>query len=135
MLSPFPCSLVIRECSWKKTQLEKKTVCGMAKLGPLGSGHLHHLMFITELLFLWSVGHIDPHITGWVTKPIQVSLTWQPTNLSSSYTFQFSVCILSFGCQKYNYSSWVLKCPEVPKKANWLRRSMLNIYLKWLIGL
>ena len=25
MLSPFPCSPVIRECSWKKTQIEKKS--------------------------------------------------------------------------------------------------------------
>ena len=24
MPSPFPCSLVIRECCWKKTQIEKK---------------------------------------------------------------------------------------------------------------
>ena len=24
MLSPFPCSPVIRECSWKKAQIEKK---------------------------------------------------------------------------------------------------------------
>ena len=24
MPSPFPCSLVIRECLWKKTQIEKK---------------------------------------------------------------------------------------------------------------
>ena len=24
MPSPFPCSPVIRECSWKKTQIEKK---------------------------------------------------------------------------------------------------------------
>ena len=26
MPSPFPCSLVIRECSWKKTQIEKKDI-------------------------------------------------------------------------------------------------------------
>ena len=31
MPSPFPCSPVIRECSWKKTQIgKKKTFCSMA---------------------------------------------------------------------------------------------------------
>ena len=34
-----------------------------AKLGPLGGGYLHHLMFITELLLVWSVGHMDPLLT------------------------------------------------------------------------
>ena len=43
-----------------------------AKLGPLGRWHLHHLMFITELLLVWPVGHIDPDITDWAIKPIQV---------------------------------------------------------------
>ena len=37
--------------------------CGRAKLGPLGRGHLHHLMFITELLLVWPVAHIDPLLT------------------------------------------------------------------------
>ena len=37
--------------------------CGRAKLGPLGGGHLHHLMFITELLLVWYVGHMDPLLT------------------------------------------------------------------------
>ena len=46
--------------------------CGRAKLGPLGRGHLHHLMFITELLLVWPVGHTDPNITNWATKPSQV---------------------------------------------------------------
>ena len=46
-----------------------------AKLGPLGRWHLHHLMFITELLLLWPVGHMDPNITDWATKPTQVP-TW-----------------------------------------------------------
>ena len=34
--------------------------CGRAKLGLLGRGHLHHQMFITELLLVWPVGHMDP---------------------------------------------------------------------------
>ena len=43
-----------------------------AKLGPLGRGHLHHLMFITELLLVSFIGHMDPNITDWATKPSQV---------------------------------------------------------------
>ena len=35
MPSPFPCSLVIRKCSWKKTQIEKKTE-------KINSGHDGH---------------------------------------------------------------------------------------------
>ena len=31
--------------------------CGKANLGPLGRGHLQ-LMFITELLLVWPVGHM-----------------------------------------------------------------------------
>ena len=37
--------------------------CGRAKLEPLGRGHLHHLMFITELLLVLPVGHMDPLLT------------------------------------------------------------------------
>ena len=37
--------------------------CGRAKFGPLGRGHLHHLIFITELLLVSPVGHMDPNIT------------------------------------------------------------------------
>ena len=36
---------------------------GRAELGLLRRWYLHHLMFITELLLIWSVGHMDPHIT------------------------------------------------------------------------
>ena len=46
--------------------------CGRAKLAPPGRGHLYYLMFITELLPVWPVGHMDSHITDWVTKPSQV---------------------------------------------------------------
>ena len=37
--------------------------CGRAKFGPLGRGHLHHLMLITELLLLWPAGHMDSLLT------------------------------------------------------------------------
>ena len=33
--------------------------CTRAKLGPLGRGHLHHLVFIIELLPVLPVGHMD----------------------------------------------------------------------------
>ena len=49
--------------------------CSRAKLEPLRRGHLQHLMFITELLLVWPVGHIDPHITDWITKPSQIPWT------------------------------------------------------------
>ena len=45
--------------------------CGKTKFEPLRRGHLQHL-FITTLLLVWSVGHMDPHITDWVTKPGKV---------------------------------------------------------------
>ena len=37
--------------------------CARAKFGPLGRGHLRHLMFITESLLLWRIGHMDPLLT------------------------------------------------------------------------
>ena len=43
-----------------------------AKFRPLGRRHLHHLMFITELLLVWPVGHMDPNITDWATNPSQM---------------------------------------------------------------
>ena len=41
---------------WVSSQLFR---CSRAKLGPLGRGHLDHLVFITELLLVWPVGHMD----------------------------------------------------------------------------
>ena len=46
--------------------------CGMANLGLLGREHFRHLMFITELLLVQPVGHMDPDITDKATKPSQV---------------------------------------------------------------
>ena len=37
--------------------------CGKAKLGPLARGHLHHLVFTSELLLVLPVGHMDPLLT------------------------------------------------------------------------
>ena len=61
--------ILVNNTKWVSSQLFE---CDRAKLGPLGSGHLHHLMFITELLLVWHVGYMDPHITDWATKPSQV---------------------------------------------------------------
>ena len=55
---------------WVSSQLFR---CGRAKHGTLGKGHLHHLMLINEVLIVWPVGYMDPNITDWVIKPIQVS--------------------------------------------------------------
>ena len=41
----------------------------------LGKGHLDQLMFITELLLLLAIPHMDPHLTDWVTKSSQVPQT------------------------------------------------------------
>ena len=49
--------------------------CDRTKLAQLGRGHLDQLMFITELLLIWAVVHMGPHVTDWVTKPSQVPQT------------------------------------------------------------
>ena len=60
-------------------------------------------MFITALLLVCPVGHIDPHITDWVTKPRQMLLTG---NLPiCQLVIHFFPFILSLDCQEYNYSS------------------------------
>ena len=64
--------ILANNTKWVSSQL---FVCGRAKLGPLGREHLHYLMFITELLLVWPIGNMDPHITDWVTKPSQVPWT------------------------------------------------------------
>ena len=33
---------------------------------------IHHLIFITALLLVWSLGHMDPQVKDWVTKHGQV---------------------------------------------------------------
>ena len=50
MLSPFPYSPVIRECSWKKTQIEKK----IASAALLGASQIYTKIF-------WSVSENYPH--------------------------------------------------------------------------
>ena len=46
------------------------------------------------------------------------------------YISVFSLYTLSLDFQEYNYSSWDLICLDVSKKAKWLQRSMLNMFLK-----
>ena len=118
--------ILANNTKWVSSQL---FACGRAKLGPLGRRHFHHLILITKLLLVWPVGHIDPLITDWVTKPSHVPWTGnlEPTNFSSSYIFQFPACILSIDCQEYNYFLWNLICPRIAKNAKWLQINMLNI--------
>ena len=61
--------LASNNAKWVSNQLFG---CGRAKLGQLGRVHLHHLMFITELLLVWPAGHMDPNTTDCATKPSQV---------------------------------------------------------------
>ena len=42
--------LANNKTKWVSSQLFG---CGRAKFGPLGRRHLHHLMFIIELLLVW----------------------------------------------------------------------------------
>ena len=72
---------------------------------------------------------MNPHVTDWLTKSSQVPSTGNQPICQVGYTSVFSY-ILSWDRQKYNYSSWDLICPDVPKKVKWLRRSTLNIFLK-----
>lgn len=39
---------------------------------PMTRIHAHHLIFITALLLVWSVGHMDPQVKDWVIKHGQV---------------------------------------------------------------
>ena len=43
-----------------------------SQIWPLGRGHRHYLMFITELLLVLPIGRMDTHITDWIIKPSQV---------------------------------------------------------------
>ena len=52
--------LVNNNTKWVFSQLFG---CGKAKLESLGRGHLHHLVFITELLLVLPVGYMDPLLT------------------------------------------------------------------------
>ena len=73
---------------------------------------------------------MDPHITDWLTKPSQVLWTDSQPVFQVVYISVFSLYKLSLDFQKYNYISWDLICLDVPKKAKWLQRCMLNIFLK-----
>ena len=73
---------------------------------------------------------MDPHIIDWLTKPSQVPWTENQPIWQVVYIIVFCLHTL-LDCQEYNYSSWDLICPDVPKKTKSLWRSMLNIFLKW----
>ena len=63
--------LVNNNTKWVFSQLFG---CGRTKLKPLGRGHLHHLVFITELLLVLPVGHMDPLLTRYSLLCVT---TWQ----------------------------------------------------------
>ena len=65
-------AIIVANTKWISSQL---FACDRAKLPQLARGHLDQLMFITELLLIWAVVHMDPHLTDWVTKPSQVPQT------------------------------------------------------------
>ena len=47
-------------------------VWGKANFESMARENLHHLMFITVLFLVKAVGHMDPHIIDWATKPFQM---------------------------------------------------------------
>ena len=69
---------------------------------------------------------MGPCITDRLTKPSQVPWTSKKPICQVVYILVF--CLVY---QEYNYSSWDLICPDVPKIAKWLEKSMLNTFLKW----
>ena len=64
--------------TWKILDNKAKWVCknlfwcGYANFDPLARENFQHLMFITVLFLVSTVGHIYPHISDWVTKSAYV---------------------------------------------------------------
>ena len=81
------CNGFANNTKWVSSQVLR---CDRAKLGPLGRRHLHHLIFITELLLVWALGHADPHLTDWITKPSQVPREFELA------TYQFECDALTY---------------------------------------
>ena len=56
------CSMILanNNTKWVSSQLFG---CGRTKFDPLGRGHFHHLVFITELIQVLPVGHMYPLLT------------------------------------------------------------------------
>ena len=65
-------AIILANTKWVSIQL---IACRRDKLVQLGKGHLDQLMLITELLLIWAIPHMDPHLTDWVTKSSQVPQT------------------------------------------------------------
>ena len=57
-----------------------------------GRGNCHHLMFISELLLVWSVGRMNPHISDCATKPIQVPWNGNPTTRLYHHSYYSLLC-------------------------------------------
>ena len=71
--------------------------------------------------------------TKWVSGQLFVCGRTKPGPLGRRLcqVVYFSVFCLHtlLDCREYNYSSLI--CPDVPRKAEWLQRCTLNIFLKW----
>ena len=62
--------ILINNAKWVSSQLFG---CSRVTVGPLEMWHLYHLMFVTELLLVGPVGHIDPHMKDWVSKCLETA--------------------------------------------------------------
>ena len=81
-----------------------------------------NLRWLRGRFYYWYISrHMNHYITEWLTEPSQALWT---DNQPICQVVYISV----FCCQKYNYSSRDLICPDVPKNAKRLRRSILNIF-------
>ena len=107
------CMILTNNTKWVSSQL---FLCGWAKLRSQQRKHLHKL-FITELLLVWPVGHMDRHITDWVTKPSQLPWTGNPPICQVVYISIFCLHTL-LDSQEYNSSSWNSICSDIPKRLN-----------------
>ena len=68
---------------------------------------------------------MDPCITDRLTKPSKVHQTSKQPICQVVYILVF--CLVY---QEYNYSSWDLVCPDVPKKAKWLEKKYVKHFFK-----
>ena len=68
--------------------------CGKANFEPLVRENIHNLMLITALFLVWTAGHMNPHITDWVTK-------------STHAPRKFEVATYQFECDTLVY--WVIR--------------------------
>ena len=64
--------------------------CGKTKFEQLPRRYFHHLMSIPPIFLIWTVDHVDPHITNWVNKFAQVPREFELA------TYQFECDTLAY---------------------------------------